>query len=427
MKKLRFFGAPSLVALASLAIGSNAIASPGSNFPFEAPPNGLPGECFARVMTPAQYETVTEQVVVDEGGARIQVSAPQFAAQSQQYTVRDAGIRYEVQQPTYRTVTEQVMVRPGYQTLQVVPGEYRTVTEQVQVSPPRLTWKPGASLASRAGVRVTQTHQGAVYCLVEEPGEVQNVSKRVQVRAESVRAIDVPPVYQNITRQVMVDPGGVREIPIPAQYGSLTIQQLVQPAGQTSTAIAPRMGSVSRRVQISDESFSWVKVLCETNATPAAISEVQTLLHNQGFYHGQINGNINRSTEAAIGQYQQQMHIPHGGFLSLQTIDSLRAGHQTPAPIVQSQGYEQSSWSQSAPAQYSYQSSSSNWSTVGSSSGWSQAGADQQVYADGQVISRIPVGERPTGIIAGTQGVAPHYSSGAQQWHSDRFLSWSGK
>jgi peptidoglycan hydrolase-like protein with peptidoglycan-binding domain len=465
MKQGYFLRNTALCALAGTAAISAAVlvapAAFASNFPFEAPPDGRPGECFARVMVPAQYDTVTEQIVVDEGGARIQVTPPQFAAQTQQYLVREAGVRYEVRQPVYRTVTEQVMVRPGHQVLQVVPGEYRNVTEQVQISEPRLAWKPGTSLASRAGVRVTQTHQGEVYCLVEEPGETQSVSRRVQVRPEQVRAVNVPAMYQTVTREVMVDPGGVREVPVPPRYGNLTIQQLVRPAGQTSQPIPQRMGQVSRRVQVSAESFRWVKVLCETNATPAAISEVQTLLHDQGYFQGQVTGRVDRGTETAIAQYQQRMNIPHGGFLSLQTIDSLRGGYApaqqapvqyAPAPQPHAQyapapqtsvqyppavssagnGYASSAsygWSQSAPVQYSYQGTGqgAGWSAAhGHDTSWIQSGAGYgQTYSEGQIISRIPAGEITTQIEP--QALAAGSAGGAQHWHNGRYLQWSGK
>jgi len=454
MQHLKFLKNASLALLTGLVFSAPALAgpalSPGSNFPFDPPPDGVPGECFARVLIPAQFKTVTEQVVVDEGGSRLHVTAPQFAGQTQQYIAHEGGVRYEVRQPTYRTVTEQVLVRPAHEILQVIPGEYRNVTEQIQISPPRLTWKPGASLKTQAGVRLTQTRQGEVYCLVEEPGETQSISKRVQVRAEQVRAIVVPPVYKTITRQVMVDPGGVREVSIPEQYGSYTSQQLVQPAGHTSTSIAPKMGSVSRRVQTSGESFSWIKVLCKTNATPAAISEVQGLLHRQGYYQGPVDGQISKNTEMAIAKYQQQANIPHGGFLSLETIDSLRGGHPSAptypthfaqAPIrTQAPNYGstmtryQNSWTQAVPVQTaSYQ--SAQHATIGnrgagwqSSYGQSGSSTQAQVYTDGQIISRAPRGEVPTDFVrAQPMARSSVVNAGAQQWHNSQLLNWAGK
>jgi len=426
-----------LIVFAGLLFGSAVLAGDGSNFPYDAPPDGEVGECFARVLVPAQYRTYTEQIVVDEGGSRITVSAPKFGSTHQQYVMRDASVRYEVRQPVYKRVSQQVMVRPGYKTLRVIPGEYRNVSEQVQISPPRLTWKPGASLASKAGVKLTQTRQGEVYCLVEEPGETQTVSKQVQIRADRVEAVDVPPVYRTISREVLVDPGGVREIQIPAQYGSYGIQQLVQPARQISQPMAPQMRSITRKQQISEERFDWVKVLCETNATAKALSEVQGLLHKQGFYQGPVNGKNSRSMEAAIAKYQQQMNITHGGFLSLQTIEHLRSGAQ-PLPMPASGANE--NLTQSVPAQYRYQreyedkrpteavDASSWYKAEIDKSSWSATSDDyMQGHLQGSHALSEPSAQIPAATGSGYLSSTAPISPGVQQWHNGRLLSWLGK
>lgn len=444
MKKLNLYKITGISIACSVMLTSAGFATGGSNFPYDAPPTGKVGECFARVLIPAQFESYTEQQIIDEGGSRVSVSQPQFAAVNQQYTVRDASYRYEVRQPVYRAVTEQVMVRPGYRALHVVPGEYRNVTEQIQISEPRLSWKPGSSLGSMAGVKMTQTRQGEVYCLVEEPGEVQNVTKRVQVRGETVRAVDVPPVYRTVTREVMVDPGEVRQIPVAARYGSISMQQLVQPARQINTPIAPQSRSVTRKKQISGESFAWIKVLCETNATPQAISEVQTMLHKQGYYQGSITGSTDANTEAAIAQYQQKMNIQHGGFLSLQTIESLRTGARPiavappPQNIVHRQQVTQG-WTQAtAPAQYSYQNAyqntAPNWREISHQTSY-QAGnwstgsvAANQSWQNGNIITPLPSGEFPTNIIAEQRpSRLGNFREGVQQPRGGQHLNWVGK
>ncbi|MBL4616402.1 MAG: peptidoglycan-binding protein [Robiginitomaculum sp.] len=436
MSKNKLYNIAGISLAATFMVASAGFADGGSNFPYAPPPDGKVGECFARVLIPAQFESYTEQQIIDDGGSRISVSQPQFAAVNQQYMVREAGYRYEVRQPVYRLVTEQVMVRPGYRTLHVVPGEYRNVTEQIQISKPRLSWKPGSSLGSMAGVKMTQTRQGEVYCLVEEPGEVQNVTKRVQVRGESVREIAVPPIYRAVTREVMVDPGGVRKIPVAARYGSINIQQLVQPARQINTPIAAQSRQITRKKQVSGESFAWIKVLCETNATEKSISEVQTMLHKQGYYQGSVTGSTDADTEAAIARYQQQMNIPHGGFLSLQTIESLRSGVRPSAMVTaapQNTGHRQQVAQGlrqvTAPAQYSYQSSESNWSEAEyqgnyQTSNWSNSSlAIEQDLQNGNIITSLPSGE----VIAQRLSREDDFSDGAEQVRGGQYLNWIGK
>jgi peptidoglycan hydrolase-like protein with peptidoglycan-binding domain len=241
----------------------------------------------------------------------------------------------------------------------------------------------------------------------------------------------------------MVDPGGVRQIPVAARYGSISIKQLVQPARQINTPIAPQRHSVTRKRQISGESFAWIKVLCETNATPQAISEVQTMLHKQGYYQGSITGSTDADTETAIARYQQQMNIPHGGFLSLQTIESLRGGARPTAMVAPAQntGLSQQvtqEWSQAAPAQYAYQNtyqnSGPNWNEAShqanyQASNWSNSSLRTgHGFGNQNISTPLLPGELPTNIIAEQRHLPAFASdSGIPQERSVGYLSWVGK
>ncbi len=401
----------SVCTIVAVGLGSIAPAQAGSpgGSPFDRIPEARAGECFARVMVPAQYETHYQDVMVDEGGNRIEVSDAQFASQTQQILVRDEGMRYVVRQPVYKAVHEQVMVRPGYERLAVQQAQYRTVTEQVQIAPARTAWKPGKSLADWSGVKATKNNHGEVYCLVEIPPETKTVSRKIQIRPETVRSVSVPPVYRNISRQVLVDPGGVQEIPVPGQYASFTTQVLTHPAGQRSVAIAPRSKRIAGRVMIAPERYDWIKVLCKTNATPAAISGVQTHLQQLGYYNGQLDGNLGLSTENAIRDYQHAVGIPHGGYLSLDTMDALQAGRREPVHSV----------AQARAEAHAFVDSSAYTALAGAPDGGILP--NQPVYREGEIISRIPPGEVPTSIL-------PQYKNQpAPVITPRRRLTWAGK
>ncbi len=317
--------------VSGLAYPAQAGKAP-SGFPFDQLPDAQAGECFARVMIPAQYETVTQDIVAQEAGSRIEVSEPQFANRQQQILIREAATRYIVRQPVYKTVRETVMVRPGYDRLVAVQPRYRTVNEQIIVAPARTAWKPGRSLADKARVKVTQTHNGEIYCLVDIPPETRTVSKKVQVSPGGVKRLSVPPLYRTITRQVLVDPGGVSEVPIPAQYANLSVQELTREAQSYEQAIPAQYKKIAKRHMIAPERYEWIRVLCKTNATPEAISAIQTRLHSQGYYNGPIDGRLELGTENAIRHYQNAVGIPHGGYLSLATIEALESGRTAPLP-----------------------------------------------------------------------------------------------
>jgi peptidoglycan hydrolase-like protein with peptidoglycan-binding domain len=289
----------------------------------DVPPAANAGECYARVVTPAVYDTVQERVVVEEGRQAVAVTDPGFVPGARDYVARDASEELSVRQPTFRTVTEQVLVRPAYERLAVVPAEYNTVTETIVVREPRQVWRRGANLSS------IQRHDpitGEIYCLVTEPGETRTVTRRVLVRAEQVTRETVPAEYTTVTRQVMVDPGEVIRTPIAERRGSVATRELGAPATERAYNVPDRVGVVTRQVLRTPESFNWVQVLCDTNATPGAVRTIQSALQQRGLYRGSIDGIFGRGTLDAISSFQRAEGIPYQGYVTIETLERLGVG-----------------------------------------------------------------------------------------------------
>jgi peptidoglycan hydrolase-like protein with peptidoglycan-binding domain len=313
----------SAVLAAALAIPGAAFAG-GSTSPIDdVPPNAQPGECYARIVIPAQYTNEAETYVAEDGYDKIEVSEAAFQAGSQDYVAKEASRRFEVRQPSYRVVSEEVVVRPGYERLVVEPARYETVTETVQITAPRQVWKRGSGLSS---ITRQDPTTGDIYCLVTEPGQTQTIQRRVLRQPETVRRIAVPPQTTTIQRQVVADPGEVREVPIPEERRTFGTQTLVQPAGQRAVPVAPRQGTFNKRVLVSPERFEWVPVLCDTNATPDAIRRIQQGLASAGYYRGPIDGIWGSGTNDALVRFQRERNLPYAGYVTVQTLDALCVG-----------------------------------------------------------------------------------------------------
>lgn len=314
----KFLNAAAAIALGTALVGPVALAdtSPMGQLPAFA----QPGECFARVVIPAQFDVVPREVVTQEGYEKVEVTDAQFAPDVQNILVKDGATRFVVRQPRWETRTEQVVVRPGFERLRVQPAQFDFVTETIQVGEPRLVWRPGRNLS---GVQRVDPSTGQVYCLVEEPGQTITVQKRVLRQPERVTAEAVPPQTSTVTRQVLVDPGGVEEVPVPPEYRNLTTQRLVTPAQQMTRPVPPQTRSVDTKVFRSPERYEWVRVLCDTNATPAAISQLQSTLAARGFYNGAVDGRLGPATSDALSAYQRANNMPHVGFVTLEALNSL--------------------------------------------------------------------------------------------------------
>ncbi|MHB8285997.1 MAG: peptidoglycan-binding domain-containing protein [Caulobacteraceae bacterium] len=86
-------------------------------------------------------------------------------------------------------------------------------------------------------------------------------------------------------------------------------------------------------VMISPERYGWVRVLCDTDATPTRISSVQRRLSERGMYRGAIDGRYDEQTAYAVRRFQSERHIEDRGYLSYQTLSALEVAPPAPQRV----------------------------------------------------------------------------------------------
>lgn len=375
---------------ASLLIGASfaPLASAG-NFgapaytPDLLPANPTAGMCYARVEIPAQYTTISEDVLVEEGYTTVEVSSPQLATRQEQVLSKEASVRYEVKQPTFKTVSEQIMTRPAYDKLTVTPPSFSHVTETMASSAPRLVWKKGnPGDLMRQGYKIHSTadggrngqgysstvqfgqtggvtHCGAaceIWCLVEEPGETVQFQRKVVSNPARVQRQSVPARYQTITKQVVADRGGVREIAVPAQYQTVMVEDIVQPGGERQVTVPPKYGKVNKKQLISAERYEWRQVVCNTGiapslsqnmtssatrVTPSHVTSLQQPMHSSG-YSAPVQSSSSHGTSYG-SHYGSNVEIfPQAPTVQQLPAQGLRNGYQTGNDL--NQAYESGRW-----------------------------------------------------------------------------------
>jgi hypothetical protein len=90
--------------------------------------------------------------------------------------------------------------------------------------------------------------------------------------------------------------------------------------------------SAPPKVMISPERYGWVRILCDSEATPGRIVGVQRQLSAAGVYQGPIDGRYDATTTAAVERFQAQRHIEDRGYLSYATLSALNVYGQRSYP-----------------------------------------------------------------------------------------------
>jgi peptidoglycan hydrolase-like protein with peptidoglycan-binding domain len=80
---------------------------------------------------------------------------------------------------------------------------------------------------------------------------------------------------------------------------------------------------VTKTVKVADARTEWRSILCETNATPGKIMDIQRGLKSAGFDPGPIDGVIRKKTMQAVNRYQEARGLPVDPYLNIETVKAL--------------------------------------------------------------------------------------------------------
>ncbi len=277
-----------------------------------------PGECYARVVSPPRFNTVSEEVLAKAASERIEITPAIYETVEEQVLVKPAGRKIaEIIPPVYKTVTDQVLVKAAGEKVVETPAVYKIMEETQLVKPATTEWKKG-----RGPVEKVDGLTGEIMCLVTVPAEYRTVQQRVVVTPASVQRLPVPAEYASVQRQELVSPASVREVETPAEYKTVRTLKIAKPAEEKRIAIPAEYQTITRQVLVSESTAQWKSILCETNTTPGIVQNIQRALQAKGFNPGPIDGVVGAETSAAIRAFQQANGLATGG-LTMDTLDKL--------------------------------------------------------------------------------------------------------
>ncbi|HQF39668.1 MAG TPA: peptidoglycan-binding domain-containing protein [Opitutaceae bacterium] len=281
------------------------------------PPDAKPGECYARVILPPVYDTVTEQVLDKEASQEIEIIPAEYEEVEERVVVKEATERLEIIPAVYRTETEQVLVRPASTKRLSVPPVYRTVSETVMVKPAHTEWKKG-----KDPLQQLEGATGEIMCLVTVPAEYETVEKQVLVEPAKTVEETIPAEYRTVERQVLVSGPRTEKIVIPAEYGTVTSTRVRTPEQKRVTPVPAVYKTITKTVIKQPSRTGWKRILCETNVTPSVIGELQAKLTEAGYDASPVNGIMNSKTMDALAAYQEAHNLATGG-LTYETVEAL--------------------------------------------------------------------------------------------------------
>jgi hypothetical protein len=266
------------------------------------------------VVTPATFGTTSERVLVRAESTSIAVVPAVFAPGEERVLAKGETKSLVVVPATFEEVTERVLVKPASTQLVTTPATFKTATERRLVKAASTVWKRSSELtAAERALQNIDPNAGDVLCLIEVPAVYENVTATVVDQPASTRSIDIPAEFTTVTKTVQKTPPMTREVIEPAVFRNVVTSKLVTPAREVRT------------VQTSAAKSEWRQIVCETNATPAKLSEIQRALTSAGFATGRTDGAIDGNTMNAVRGFQKAKGLPvdNDRYINVATVRAL--------------------------------------------------------------------------------------------------------
>ncbi|MBT8149436.1 MAG: peptidoglycan-binding protein [Pseudomonadales bacterium] len=317
--------------------------------------------CYHEHYTPAEYKTVTEQVLASEASNRIETIPAKYEWAEERVLVSEAS--YDIQEvpAVFDTQSETVIDKPAHtiwkkgsgpiqrideatgeiMCLVEVPATYKTITKRVLKQPAttRRVEIPAKYETVKIRKLVTPASQRTVEIpaayntvnrkeLAKEAGFIWHDAKDTSMTKESRTGSQIclanePAQYKKITRKVVKQPATVKEVVIPAKYETVKVKQLVQPASEERVEIPAKYKTVTSQNLVKDGHMEWRSILCDTNMTRDRISAVQRALGKAGYDPGPADGIIGKQTIQAVNAFQRAKSLPVDKYLNIQTLNAL--------------------------------------------------------------------------------------------------------
>jgi len=182
------------------------------------PPDAKPGECYARVVQPAQYEEVEEKVLVKEASESIEIIPAK-----------------------YESVEKEIEIVPQTKKLVPVPPVYKKVKESMVVRPQLRVWKTSlrkqahpvspllVSAVKSSGIDLDKAKPGDCFKEYYLPLTFKKVTEEVLVKAESNITKVIPPQFEETEKSIVVKPASKEIVEVPAVYEEVEEKVLIEP------------------------------------------------------------------------------------------------------------------------------------------------------------------------------------------------------
>lgn len=299
-----------LLPLSFIPLGVNADTTDAT----DTLPDAKAGECYAKVMIPATYKTITEKILATEASETISTIPAEYSWKEDRVLIKEASKKIIPIAATYKTVSEKILVKAQENTwftslksqvpvssailsaakaggIDVVsstpgvcyreyftPASYETKSEQyiakeasntLSITPAAYNTVQEKTLVKEASKKIVAVP--ATYDYVEEKILVEAektiwkkgsglIEKVDNTTGEIMCLVTVPAVYKTVRKKIVKTPATTKIIEVPAVYKTIEVNKVLTIAAIQKTPVNEVYNTISKTEKVADAKFQWKRV-----------------------------------------------------------------------------------------------------------------------------------------------------------------------
>lgn len=284
------------------------------------------GLCYAKCMLQAQYDTISESVLISPSKTVYTITKPTFEEIEETIEITPERVEFKIIPAVYETIEEKITLQESYTHYKEAKRSKKEQEncmidsgEQLEIAPPVRQWNQ----YKHENCKSKDWNDCTYFLLEDMPTQYYNKDLKIDncpvVPPESVteKAKTV-----TITRKILVTPERVEEVQVPAEYKTVK-RKVIQTQASTALEEIPTKYETVDKLILRKEGGEVLKlnVLCE-DLVLGNLTTMQKRLKATGYMKGKIEKEVTDKLKSALTNYQVDHGLPIGQFDYL-TMDHL--------------------------------------------------------------------------------------------------------
>jgi outer membrane protein OmpA-like peptidoglycan-associated protein len=242
-----------LMSAALLMFGATAFSQ-------DLPENPEPGKCYVRCKTPEVWKNEDITIEVAPAYKKIVTNPAEYKTVTEEVLIKEAGERLEIVPSVWETKTVTYTAKEDANKLRVIKATFSSDSETIETKAASANWEMSEKAPD---CESSDPNDCRYWCYKPVPAKFVTVPQTKLAEDASTTSTPVPGYEKGYTKQVMVTPPTTRTIEIPAVYGTIKKIVLVKDAWQEEVTVPAEYKTVTKEILVNKGGLTtWKEVEC---------------------------------------------------------------------------------------------------------------------------------------------------------------------